>query len=104
MQNADPGEDSERGTQMKTVIVTLIELYRKFVSPVLPPTCRFHPSCSHYAQEAISRLGLFRGGSLAIWRLLRCHPFASGGLDPVPEAYTSDDLQPEVFPLDSQWV
>jgi len=61
-----------------------IGFYQRFISPLLPPACRFRPTCSQYAAEAISRHGLGRGGLLAVWRLLRCHPFGSGGYDPVP--------------------
>jgi putative membrane protein insertion efficiency factor len=58
--------------------------YRVTISPVIGPACRFIPSCSVYAQEAIEQWGVLRGGYLALARLLRCHPFARGGLDPVP--------------------
>jgi uncharacterized protein len=62
----------------------LIRAYRRFVSPVMPPACRFEPSCSAYAETAIRRFGLARGGWLALKRLARCNPFSSGGRDPVP--------------------
>jgi hypothetical protein len=58
--------------------------YQRFISPAYPPVCRFTPSCSQYALEAISRHGALRGGWLAFRRLLRCHPFHPGGVDPVP--------------------
>ncbi|HEX8348034.1 MAG TPA: membrane protein insertion efficiency factor YidD [Actinoplanes sp.] len=58
--------------------------YRRYVSPALPARCRFYPSCSAYAQEALMRHGAARGTALALWRLLRCHPFHPGGFDPVP--------------------
>lgn len=64
--------------------VALIGVYRRFLSPLLGPRCRFFPSCSAYAQEAICRHGLARGGARAVWRLLRCHPLHPGGYDPVP--------------------
>ncbi|OPZ28154.1 MAG: putative membrane protein insertion efficiency factor [Lentisphaerae bacterium ADurb.BinA184] len=61
-------------------------LYRRFVSPLKPACCRFHPTCSAYAREAILKFGLIRGSGLAAWRLLRCHPLYRGDLyDPVPE-------------------
>lgn len=63
---------------------TLIRLYQCLISPVLPPACRFTPTCSQYAYEAVSRYGMMRGGVMAIKRLLRCHPFHPGGYDPVP--------------------
>lgn len=62
----------------------VLALYKKFVSPLLPPACRFSPTCSEYAQEAVLRHGLRRGLALAARRLSRCHPFNAGGHDPVP--------------------
>ncbi|RYM04699.1 membrane protein insertion efficiency factor YidD [Sporolactobacillus sp. THM7-7] len=70
---------------MKQVLIFLIRLYQKYISPLTPPTCRFYPTCSQYAVEAIIRFGAFRGGWLAIRRLLKCQPFHPGGFDPVPE-------------------
>jgi putative membrane protein insertion efficiency factor len=64
--------------------LALIRFYRTFISPALPPSCRYTPSCSAYAAEAIERFGFGRGGWLALRRLLRCHPFHAGGHDPVP--------------------
>jgi putative membrane protein insertion efficiency factor len=62
----------------------LIRAYQRLISPVLPPSCRFIPTCSQYAYEAISRYGAMRGGLMAVKRILRCHPFHPGGYDPVP--------------------
>lgn len=62
----------------------LIALYQAWISPALPPACRFLPTCSAYAREAIGRYGLWRGGWLALRRLLRCHPLGASGFDPVP--------------------
>lgn len=59
-------------------------LYQKLISPLLPAACRYHPSCSTYAAEALELHGAAKGSLLAVWRLLRCHPWARGGLDPVP--------------------
>ncbi|MXZ23911.1 MAG: membrane protein insertion efficiency factor YidD [Caldilineaceae bacterium SB0665_bin_21] len=61
-----------------------VRLYQRFVSPLLGPTCRFSPTCSHYMIEAIQRHGLWRGGWMGLRRILRCHPFNKGGADPVP--------------------
>jgi hypothetical protein len=60
-----------------------LRAYRKLLSPLLPPRCRYHPSCSAYAVESIETLGILRGTVLAVWRLLRCNPFSHGGYDPV---------------------
>jgi len=67
------------------LLVILIRGYQQFISPFLGPRCRFYPSCSHYALDALQNHGLLRGGGLAVWRLLRCGPWTSGGFDPVPE-------------------
>lgn len=57
--------------------------YKRYVSPLFPPSCRFEPTCSEYAREALRRYGLWKGLLLSIWRVLRCHPYARGGYDPV---------------------
>ncbi|RMG31758.1 MAG: membrane protein insertion efficiency factor YidD [Gammaproteobacteria bacterium] len=70
---------------MRRILVTLIRGYQKGLSPWLGSHCRFHPTCSSYAVTALERFGLLRGGALAVRRLLRCHPWHPGGVDPVPE-------------------
>jgi len=67
-----------------TIPVLLIKLYKYVISPVLPNACRFYPTCSQYAIEALTKHGLFKGGFLSIKRILRCHPLCDGGYDPVP--------------------
>ncbi len=67
----------------KTVALFLLRAYKWAVSPMFLPACRYVPSCSEYAMEAIDRFGVARGSLMAIWRLLRCHPLAKGGVDPV---------------------
>jgi len=69
---------------MTRLLLVLIRAYQRFVSPYTPPSCRFSPSCSSYAAEAIARHGPWRGAGLAVRRLLRCHPWNPGGYDPVP--------------------
>lgn len=69
---------------MKSVLLLAIRLYRKFISPLKPPSCRFYPTCSSYALEAVSMYGAGRGGLLALKRILKCHPFHPGGVDKVP--------------------
>ncbi len=73
---------------MKPLVLALIRGYQRFVSPALPASCRYHPTCSQYAVEAVERFGAVRGGLLAGWRILRCHPFVTGGHDPVPDRFT----------------
>ena len=69
---------------MKKLLLLLIRFYRRCISPLFPPSCRYYPTCSQYAVEAIEVHGAFKGTLLAIWRVLRCNPFSSGGVDLVP--------------------
>ena len=68
---------------MKRAALALISFYRRAISPMLPPSCRFQPTCSEYAYEAIDKYGILKGGRLAIWRILRCNPWGGSGYDPV---------------------
>lgn len=68
---------------MKRLLIGLIHLYQRFISPLKKPSCRFYPTCSQYAAEAIEKKGVLRGLWLAFRRILRCHPFSEGGYDPV---------------------
>ncbi|HEX2330342.1 MAG TPA: membrane protein insertion efficiency factor YidD [Candidatus Angelobacter sp.] len=70
---------------MKGALLWLLRQYKRFISPALPAACRYVPSCSEYAQEAVARYGAMRGTALSAWRLLRCNPFTRGGYDPVPK-------------------
>lgn len=74
----------ERPTPVARGLIWPIRGYQKFISPLFGPVCRFYPSCSHYAVEALHTHGALRGSWLAVRRLARCHPFHPGGLDPVP--------------------
>lgn len=69
---------------MREIVVELIEFYQKYIGPVKGKTCRFYPTCSDYAKEAITKYGLLKGCFLGLRRILRCHPFNPGGYDPVP--------------------
>jgi uncharacterized protein len=76
--------DSGRRFAPKDLLLSLLRGYKRALSPVFLPSCRYVPTCSDYAAEAIDKHGAVRGSALAIWRLLRCHPFVRGGFDPVP--------------------
>ena len=69
---------------MNAALLLLIRFYRAAISPLFPPSCRYVPTCSAYAMEAIEKYGAWRGGWMAVKRILRCHPFHKGGYDPVP--------------------
>ena len=69
---------------MRWILIFFVRAYQSVISPLLPPACRYYPSCSNYALESLEKYGAWRGGSLAVRRILRCHPFHPGGFDPVP--------------------
>ena len=71
-------------TPLQAIFILLIRGYQRFISPLLPPTCRYSPSCSHYGVEALKKHGVFKGSWLTISRILRCNPWTKGGYDPVP--------------------
>lgn len=73
---------------MKFIFIALIKFYKKRISPLTSPKCRFYPSCSTYALAAVEKFGAFRGLLLALWRLLRCNPWSMGGIDYVPDKFT----------------
>ena len=68
---------------VRAAVLGAIRAYKRFVSPILPPSCRFTPSCSTYALQAIEKYGVLKGGWMGVRRILRCHPFSAGGYDPV---------------------
>ncbi|KSU81674.1 membrane protein insertion efficiency factor YidD [Fictibacillus enclensis] len=70
---------------MKRLLILIFRFYQRFISPLTPPTCRFYPTCSHYGIEALQRFGAIKGSWLTLKRILKCHPFHPGGIDPVPE-------------------
>jgi putative membrane protein insertion efficiency factor len=74
---------------LRRPLSALLRGYKRFVSPLLPPACRFHPTCSEYAAEAIETHGALKGTALAAYRLARCHPWSAGGFDPVPPTTVS---------------
>ena len=82
--SSEDSRSSGPGESLKRSVIAILVFYTRAVSPWLPPACRFEPTCSVYAREAIERHGLARGSMLAFQRLLRCHPLHAGGFDPVP--------------------
>jgi len=73
---------------MKRVIIALFRSYQKYISPLFAPTCRYYPTCSTYSIQAVEKHGSFKGSLMAIARIMRCHPFAKGGFDLVPNKFS----------------
>lgn len=91
-----PREPGPVRRALRSLAVAPIRFYRRVISPLKPaPTCRFHPTCSAYAQESILRHGVLRGGWMAIRRVAKCHPWHPGGLDPVPPVLNVDVARTE---------
>ncbi len=82
--SSEDSPDFGSGESLTRLVVALLDFYKRAISPWLPPACRFEPTCSVYAREAIVRYGLAKGLALGLTRLLRCHPLHPGGFDPVP--------------------
>jgi putative membrane protein insertion efficiency factor len=81
---------------IQKIVIGSLRFYKKFVSPMLPPACRYEPTCSMYAMEAIEVHGTLYGSWLALRRILRCHPFVRGGFDPVPASRESHSCKSDV--------
>jgi uncharacterized protein len=79
---------------VKSIVLALLHAYKRLLSPWLPPSCRYVPTCSEYAEEAVERFGVLRGGVMAAGRLLRCHPFVKGGYDPVIQQVGREECIP----------
>lgn len=73
---------------MKYLFMALVRLYRRFISPLKSARCKYYPTCSRYALDALDKFGAIGGSALAVWRILRCNPWSKGGIDPVPEKFT----------------
>lgn len=72
---------------MKKILISFVHFYQRFISPAFPPSCRYYPTCSNYMIQAIQTHGAFKGTTMGIARILRCHPFVKGGIDYVPLNY-----------------
>lgn len=77
-------KSENRLKNMKKLMILLIKFYRKYISPMKHTKCPYFPTCSEYGLEAVEKYGAFKGGLLALWRIIRCNPFSKGGYDPVP--------------------
>lgn len=85
---------------MRRLVLKLIRLYQRTLSRALPPSCRFEPSCSEYAAQAVETWGILRGGWMAVRRICRCHPWSEGGYDPVPGLHDDSRIQTPSAPDD----
>lgn len=92
---SDTAEVRTRTSWAARPLVALVRGYQRWISPALPPMCRFHPTCSAYAVEALQVHGLVKGAALTVWRLLRCAPWHPGGVDEVPPARTPRTSSPD---------
>jgi uncharacterized protein len=90
---SNSGSTARRRSAVVRGVIFLIDLYRQTISPMRLPTCRFSPTCSQYAVEALTEYGLIRGGWLSVVRLLKCGPWHRGGWDPIPERRNTDELR-----------
>jgi len=81
---------------VKRTLHAMLSGYKRWISPALPTACRFVPTCSEYAMQAVDQHGAVRGSLLAAWRLLRCHPFCHGGYDPVPKGFSWSKPTPSI--------
>ncbi len=90
----DASGSGRMASLLSMILLGVIRLYQRLISPLLPRSCRFYPSCSSYAVKAIGQHGPWRGVLLTFWRLARCHPFNPGGYDPVPEQVRSGTESP----------
>lgn len=88
-------DERPRPSPLAWVLLAPVHVYRRVISPLLPPTCRFYPSCSAYAVEALTVHGAFRGGWLTLRRLLKCGPWHPGGIDPVPPRKAPREVSPD---------
>ena len=97
-----PGPEPTPLTAVQRAVLGLLRVYRAVLSPLLGQRCRFHPSCSAYATDAVVRFGVLRGGLLAAFRIARCQPLCDGGLDPVPDRWPPRPWRRNVAPGESQ--
>ncbi len=97
--DAGPPVEAPAGTRLAEIVLWPVLAYRRWLSPVLPARCRFQPTCSAYAVQAVRERGIAVGALLGVWRVLRCHPFHPGGYQPVPPRRANRTARPSV-----QWA